>query len=165
TPRVGPAPPARAVAAPRPPAPRPRRPPPPTLAPTAACSGWRSAPAASCSLPPTPTAPCGCGTYRYSRIPMRHSAPTPGRQHAKTGRNMHPANHNQRSALEPNPVGRPMVAIGALTSLPRTGFGTTVCPLTAHLEYPATRSDTVADGPSHRSVITARTNYYAPPLR
>ena len=31
-------------------------------APCSACTGWRSAPTASCWPAPTPTAPCGCGT-------------------------------------------------------------------------------------------------------
>ena len=45
-------------------------------APRAACSGWRSAPTASCWPAPTPTARCGCGTRppaTPSARPPRHS--------------------------------------------------------------------------------------------
>ena len=48
-----------------------------------ACTGWRSARTASCWPPPTPTAPCGCGT----RPPASRSAPRsrPRRTHRAGG--------------------------------------------------------------------------------
>jgi hypothetical protein len=48
-----------------------------------------SPPTASCWPAPAPTAPCGCGKTRYSRIPMRDSAPTWAHQHGKL-RPVHP---------------------------------------------------------------------------
>jgi hypothetical protein len=65
---------------------------------TGGVSGWRSARMASC-WPPAPTG-YGCGKYRYSRIRMRHSAPTSVRQQGRTGPSTPRANRNQRSAPE-----------------------------------------------------------------
>ena len=62
---------------------QPRRHAPPDRPPAAilACTGWRSAPTASCWPAPAPTARCGCGTgHRPARrrAPPRHDSPRHG---------------------------------------------------------------------------------------
>ena len=53
------------------------RPCPQTPATLTACSGWRSAPTASCWPAPTATAPCGCGTPPPAAQSARSSTPAP----------------------------------------------------------------------------------------
>ena len=78
-----------------------------TPAPGTACTGWRSAPTASCWPAPAATAPCGCGT----RPPAAPSA-APPRQHATRRRvrgGVQPRRHaagqrrrrRHRAAVEP----------------------------------------------------------------
>ena len=45
-------------------------------------------------------APCGCGTYRHSRMPIRRFAPTWDHRRGKYGTTTPPANHSRRSAAE-----------------------------------------------------------------
>ena len=57
--------------------------------------GWRSAPTASCWPAQPPTAPCGCGKYRPSCIPMRRCAPTWDHRHDKE---WNPLRHRRTAA-------------------------------------------------------------------
>jgi hypothetical protein len=59
---------------------------------------WRSARTASCLPPPTRTARCGSGRWRFLLIRTQRSAPMSGRQHRRTGDSTPPVNHSPASA-------------------------------------------------------------------